>query len=93
LGEGWNSGSPNRDYCAAQKLIVAIAKIGFFDERDGNQSDLAFGRTPRLVCFRAMVMDCAKTGTGWVRAGGSQYCSFADRCPPTRLQSPLLQSV
>ena len=39
------------DYCSAQKITVAIAKIGFFNRRGGNQSDLAVRGTPRLVRF------------------------------------------
>lgn len=60
-----NSWCADRDYCAAQKLIVAIAKIAFFNEWAGNQSVLAVRSSPRLVGFWGLAMDFAMTGGGW----------------------------
>jgi hypothetical protein len=43
-------------------LIVAIAKIGFFNLWRGNQSDLAVRSSLRLVGFWGLTMDFAMTG-------------------------------
>jgi hypothetical protein len=59
-----------------KKLICAIAKIGFFNEWAGNQSDLAVRGTLSLVCFRGLAMDFAMTASGWIVLKNSplQWC-------------------